>query len=182
MTKSIRISLTLLTLLAFVGCGNATSSDVPVDAEITKSDALELAEAGDYEQEWCARMGWYGDAVCDSFCRNPDPDCHALDDVEPWLLVDGGLDGVVIDDGVIRITGHASDESGIQQVLVNGVPAELEVTSVPTTDVAWTYDFDMRSRGDYRVIVQATDGAGNVSRPAKLVVGRDFDGPEGAWH
>lgn len=177
---SARNWLVMIGLAGFLlGCGEAT---VPVDATISKSEARQLALEGDFETEWCARMSWYGDAVCDDFCRVPDPDCMADDELEPWLTVDGGLDGTIIEDGVLRISGHASDESGIQEVLVNGVPAELEVTSLPETDFAWSYDFELPKKGEYRVIVQATDGAGNPSRPTKLVVGRDFGAPEGAWH
>ena len=63
-------------LVTFAGCQVEPGSDSGDLAEdsITKDEARELGGKSD-GVDWCERMGWYGDDICDDWCPQPDPDC-----------------------------------------------------------------------------------------------------------
>ncbi len=63
--------------LCTLGCTQEnTEGDAALKAEYASGANSVKADGSDP----CARYGWYGDGVCDSFCPNPDPDCEEPED------------------------------------------------------------------------------------------------------
>jgi len=107
----------LLALVVISGC--TTEDDSP---EFDKAQAAQEAEAGKEDGiDWCSIAGWYGDGVCDRFCRSLDSDCpvlgsepagsatrypivlhHGLAGGRDWILTYSGIrEALVADDHVV---------------------------------------------------------------------------------
>ncbi len=59
----------LLVLTVVLGACAADAEE-----ELTRDEAADIAK-GDDVGDICEAQGWYGDGICDTFCRKPDPDC-----------------------------------------------------------------------------------------------------------
>jgi hypothetical protein len=69
------------------------------EAELTRDEAAEVAK-GDDVGDICEEQGWYGDRICDTFCRKPDPDCDGAillndSDIGTTAIVKVGTDVLV---------------------------------------------------------------------------------------
>jgi len=74
----LRLPLSLLSSLAFgtpVALAACTTSTTGETDAITKDEARASGGKSDLDEDYCAMFGWYGDAICDDFCPEPDPDC-----------------------------------------------------------------------------------------------------------
>jgi hypothetical protein len=100
-TPALALGACLVCLLACLsGCGNSgTISTAPADkSDVTPGGAINSAAWDAVCQreglpsgcDLCARLGWYYDGVCDSFCPNPDPDCSSSGDGGSSTRPDGG--------------------------------------------------------------------------------------------
>jgi DNA-binding beta-propeller fold protein YncE len=59
-------------LLFASACANQETSE----PQLSKDEVRELAGKGDQSgPDYCKIYDWYGDGICDDFCKNPDPDC-----------------------------------------------------------------------------------------------------------
>src|SRR5262249_49756177 len=67
--------------------------------------------------------------------------------------------------GRIEVRGVASDNGGIQRVLVNGQPA----TALAANFAEWEAALDNLAPGDLRVTAHAEDAAGNVEPRGHVV-------------
>ena len=63
-------------LLIAVMAACTASDDTEPAPELTRDEAREQSKF-DHFTDWCDRLRWYGDGVCDEFCLRPDPDCAA---------------------------------------------------------------------------------------------------------
>ncbi len=67
------------------------------------------------------------------------------------------------------VSGSATDNISVSQlqISVNGGPWQpATCTGCPGTDVAWTYNWQLPSDGNYTIQSRATDSAGNIETPA----------------
>jgi hypothetical protein len=78
MTNTASLTASLLVLVS--ACAGTGDTNLPTKSELGgKSDAdtsevcRRVGQPADCDI--CEEMGWYGDGTCDSFCKNPDPDC-----------------------------------------------------------------------------------------------------------
>ena len=85
-----QILIALILGLSLAACnGSAESEDsiaaekAALQAEGGKADSANSANAKICKAlgkrrncDVCALKGWYGDGECDTFCKNPDPDCR----------------------------------------------------------------------------------------------------------
>ena len=84
-------------------------ADQAAEPQLTKDEVRDLVGKGDHSgPDYCAIYDWYGDGVCDDFCKNPDPDCGAACNAAPSadeLLIaieDGGAATVNAKTGAAR--------------------------------------------------------------------------------
>ncbi len=62
--------------LASVLFASACANQEAADPQLTKDDVRGMLGKGDHNSpDYCAIYDWYGDGICDDFCKNPDPDC-----------------------------------------------------------------------------------------------------------
>jgi YVTN family beta-propeller protein len=95
---------TFAALLFAAACTTQSSSTEPT---LTKDEVRALGEKGDHV-DYCALYDWYGDGICDDFCKNPDPDCGAASCGAPSAdevlvaIEDGGAATVDAKTGEVR--------------------------------------------------------------------------------
>ena len=64
--------------LASIFFATACANQEAAEPQLTKDEVRDLVGKGDHSgPDYCAIYDWYGDGVCDDFCKNPDPDCGA---------------------------------------------------------------------------------------------------------
>lgn len=74
----------------FVGsANNDDDNNNPAPTELTKKEAARIMGEDPSSPDYCASRSWYGDGVCDDFCRKPDSDCSV-----PPKQECGGIAGV----------------------------------------------------------------------------------------
>jgi len=67
--------------IGLVGCVQTESPN------FTKEEARLVQKADGFD--FCEFAGWYGDGICDDFCKKPDSDCEGPDIVPAQCLYDG---------------------------------------------------------------------------------------------
>lgn len=78
MPFSIRSVSVVLSFPLIAACGSASG-----ETGYTKDEARELLGTTPSGEDICALEGWYGDAECDDFCLEEDPDCSESNCPDP---------------------------------------------------------------------------------------------------
>jgi hypothetical protein len=88
--KRLFVMMSLAALAVACG-GEPETADL---GQMTKDEARALSGKADNQHDFCAELGWYGDGICDDFCRDPDPDCAPSDEASC-----GGIAGLTCAEG-----------------------------------------------------------------------------------
>jgi hypothetical protein len=88
----------------------------------------------------------------------------------PQLIVQTPSPNLVTEAPTVVVSGMATDESGVKDVLVNGEPAQLASTNNPDdeNEVSFSVEIEL-AEGDNRIETQAIDYSGNKSSDARTV-------------
>ena len=105
---------------------------VTPDDSISKDDARSMP-LDQWDEDYCASQGWYGDAVCDTFCPEDDEDCSddslecGVDDCEVLPAI-----AQLCPDGTSVGASCGMTEDGVcGAVFVCPEPEECECDSLP---------------------------------------------------
>jgi DNA-binding beta-propeller fold protein YncE len=94
--------------LAAVLFTTACANQEAAEPQLTKDEVRDLVGKGDHSgPDYCQIYDWYGDGICDDFCKNPDPDCatcNATPSADEILVAveDGGAATVNAKTGAAR--------------------------------------------------------------------------------